>query len=225
MSRIRRKASVLGLALATTAGLALAAPTATAEPAAQQGSNWFGIWGDVEWPVPGALFLNQTRDTFCTPDMVAWEQSLAAWLQDPDTNPEPGESPLVEGGLARAPQREVTPVDGVVKIQVSGKNLPAELWTFDDDVQGWEDMIAPCIDTDGQGAQRVATGTGSIKHNDNDLFGDGNRGNAWRFQVEAQLTDTAGGRWRFVDYIRATVPAHQDYPVREDRENGLSPVP
>lgn len=223
MSRIGRKASALSLALATTAGLALAAPSATAEPAAQQGTNWFGTWGDLDWAVPGALFLNQTRDTLCTPDRVAWEQSLAAWLQDPDTNPEPGEPPFAEG-LARAPQREVTPVEGVVKIQVSGKDLPAELWTFDDDVQSWDDVIAPCIDTDGTGAQRVATGNGSIKHNDNDLFGDGNRANAWRFQAQAQLTDTTGGTWRFVDHFRATVPAQQDYPVREDGEYGLFPM-
>ena len=127
-------------------------------------------------------------------------------------------------GLERAPRKAVSPVDGVLKIETSGKNLPAELWTFDDDVQGWEDVIAPCIDTDGTGAQRFATGTGSIKHNDNDLFGDGRRGNASRIQVEAQLRDTAGGSWRFVDYDRATVPAHQDYPVREDREYGLFPM-
>ena len=111
MSRIRRKVSVLGLALATTAGLALAAPTASAEPAAQQGSNRFGIVGDVEWPVPGALFLNQTRDTDCTSDMVAWEESLAAWLQDPDTNPEPGDPPFVDG-LERAPRREASSSTG-----------------------------------------------------------------------------------------------------------------
>ena len=123
-------------------------------------------------------------------------------------------------GLDRAPQRggltRATACIGA--IEVSGQQ-PArtELWTFDDDVQGWEDVIAPCIDTDGAGAQRLATGTGSIKHNDNDVFGDGRRGHAWRFQVGAQLRDTAGGRWRFVDYPRATVPAHQDYPVREDR--------
>ena len=89
MSRIRRKVSVLGLALATTAGLALAAPTASAEPAAQQGSNWFGTVGDFDWPIPGALFLNQTRDTYCTSDMVAWEQSFAAWLQDPNPTRSP----------------------------------------------------------------------------------------------------------------------------------------
>ena len=152
--------------------------------------------------------------------MVAWEQDFAAWLADPDANPEPGEAPYVEG-LERAPLREVSPLDGVVKVQVAGKDLPAELWTFDDDVQGWDDVIAPCIDTDGTGAARVATGTGSIKHNDNDLFGDGKRGNAWRFHAEAQLTDTAGGAWRFVDRFRATVPAYRDAPVREDGEYGL----
>ena len=223
MSRIRKNVSVLGLALATTAGLALATPAASAEPAAQQGDNWFGTWGDLEWPVPGALFINQTRDTFCTPEMIAWEQSYAAWLQDPDNTTQPGDSPFVEG-LERAPIREVSPVDGVVKTQVTGKDLPAELWTFDDDVQGWEDVIAPCIDTDGAGAQRVATGTGSIKHNDNDLFGDGKRGNTWRFHAQAELTDTTGGQWRFVASIRATVPAHQDEPVREKGEYGLFPV-
>jgi hypothetical protein len=212
LGRIASKASALGLALATTTGMALAAPTASAEPSARQGTNWFGVWGDLDWAVPGALFINQTRDTLCTPDRVAWEQSLAAWLRDPDTNPEPGDPPFAEG-LARAPQREVTPLDGVVIIQVSGKDLPAELWTFDDDVQTWDDVIAPCIDTDGTGAQRAATGTGSIKHNDNDLFGEGNRGNAWRFHAQAQLTDTGGGSWRFVDYF-----------ISEDGEYGLFPV-
>jgi hypothetical protein len=220
---MRRKVGVLGLALATVAGLALAAPAASAAPAAQQGSNWYGIWGNLDWPVPGALFLNQTRDTYCTPDVVDWEQSFAAWLQDPDSNPDPGEAPFVDG-LERAPQLTVSPGDGVVIIRVSGKDLPAELWTFDDDVQGWEDVIAPCIDTDGRGAQRVATGAGSIKHNDNDLFGEGQRGNAWRFQAQAQLTDTAGGEWRFIDRLRATVPQSKDYPVREDGEFGLFPI-
>lgn len=123
MSRIRRKVSVLGLALATTAGLALATPTASAEPAAQLGDNWFGTWGDLEWPVPGALFLNQTRDTFCTPDMIAWEQSFAAWIQDPDNNPEPGESPFVEG-LERAPIARSSPSTGSSRPRSRGRTCP-----------------------------------------------------------------------------------------------------
>jgi hypothetical protein len=52
----------------------------------------------------------------------------------------------------------------------------------------------------------------------------GRRANAWRLQAQAQLTDTAGGRWRFVASIRATVPAHQDDPIREKGEYGLFPV-
>lgn len=223
MSGIARKASLLGVALAATAGLTIAAPAASAEPASRPVGNWYGIWGDPEWPVPGVLFLNQTRATFCTPDRVDWEQSFAAWLQDPENNPDPGESPVTEG-LNRAPLREVTPFDGVTKVQVTGKNLPAELWTFDEDVQGWEDLIAPCIDTDGPGAELFATGTGSFKHNDNDLFGSGTRGNAWRFQAEAHLNDTQGGGWRFIDRIQATVPSQHEYPVREDRDYGLFPV-
>ena len=219
MNMNRTIAGALGLALAATAGLTVAAPAASAGTTVTRSGNFFRIYGDLAWPVPGVLFVNQTREAFCTPEEVAWEDAFAAWLSG--SGEDPGPAPAADG-LARAPIQDVTLKSGVVMVRAAGHDLPAELWSFDEDVQGPDDIIAPCIDSDGAGAERVATGTGSVKWNDNAYRDDANtRGNAWRYSVEAQLTDTDGNTWEFVDHFSGTetkknlIRLQQDYALTQ----------
>jgi hypothetical protein len=150
-----------------------------------------------------AAFINQTRQTYCTADVVAFERALLDWINGGFVGappPYPGKDGL-ETLTATAQQVG----QGPVRLSFDAE-VPVELWTFEEGKSpALENLVAPCIDTDGvddltgdplEPGAFVAGGSGSWSAHDNDAFGTGTRTNVWSDRIHADLSGP-GGDYRY----------------------------
>lgn len=177
----------LGTVLVAAAALCAAVPTAAqAAPQPTEAPIIF-IWPVFDDDASGVMFLNTTREDYCTAEQVAFEQAFTAWLAGPmlpGTEPIPPEEPPGDV-LLSGYENEVR--DGVVVSRAAGSGLHAEFWAFDPGIVDEETLgVGPCLDTDAAHTL-LAAGTGSIRINDNDLFGSGTRANAFGVRFHAEL--------------------------------------
>jgi hypothetical protein len=96
-----------------------------------------------------AFFSNTTREEFCTPEMVQYEEAYALWVEGGQQGKEP-----------QAPDYSpLLPYDAVVRQLPKGTTMvrylpgaerPAQLWAFDAGVGLTTPFQGPCLDTDEQ---------------------------------------------------------------------------
>jgi hypothetical protein len=178
---------------------------ATAAPAQARPEPYSEAWVFVvpvfDEDLTGALFLNTTREAFCTPEQVAFEAALTEWLQTPeeerdDMAPEPpqmepsGLVPLTGRRNELRPGDETQPP--VVVLHASASGLPAEFWAFDPGIVDEDTLgVGPCLDTD-QANTRLATGTGDWRIGTNNEFGSPTRAAAFGDTVRISLQGAGG---------------------------------
>jgi hypothetical protein len=198
-TRIRLTTAAAGVALVATA---FAAPAAASPPEVFEERPHVET---VDWDNGVILFVNTTRAAYCTTDIVSFEEAVLAWIEGGEV----GEFPEYPGkdGIEplRASYNEVA--GGTIVHSLAGRNLPIELWSFDEGVFPDNIGIGPCTDSDEDG-ELVAAGTGSWRYQDNDLVApSGVRTNAFHDTGEAALTSPDGQRWTYTFSLRRVVHA------------------
>jgi hypothetical protein len=193
--------------------LALAAPASAGPPTRVQ-DPFPTIFPDLENGL--VVFVNSDRAQACSPDVVAWEEDVIAWIEGGEVGEFP---PLPEfpTGLEPIDIQESETGRGAIVYLAMASGLPIELWELEDDAP----LVGPCTDTD-DAMRRVAAGTATFRANDNDLFGSGTRGNAYGHRGHANLTDDAGNAWSYswLFHVNSRCYAPEDGPPRCLLESG-----
>ena len=183
---MRRRA--LGLCAAALLAVSAAAP-ASAAPPGQNDVPFFFLAPDTNLGL--VVFINMDRATYCTPEIVAWEEAFIDWLEGGEVG-DPPEFPGAPDGFDPVRIQETETGQGALVQLLRGSNLTIELWEMDPDAP----LIGPCTDTDDT-LNRIATGTATLMNNDNDLFGSGTRGNAFGNQGLAFLEGEDGTLYKY----------------------------
>jgi hypothetical protein len=137
------------------------------------------------------VLINTDRETYCTPDQVAWEEAVLAWLEGGEVG-DPPEPPAEPEGFDSVSFMEIETGRGAVVAQFKGAGLVTEVWELDADAA----LVGPCTDTD-DAMHLIGSGTARLIGNDNDLLGSGTRGNAFGDRGRATLVDEDGNRLRY----------------------------
>jgi len=192
---------VIGLCAAAVLVMSASA-TALAAPPAKTTDTF-----DFEFPDPNlrlVAFMNIDRETYCTPEVVAFEEAVIAWEEGGEVGDFP-ELPVFPDGFDPVSLQEVETGQGAVVQLFKGSGLHFELWEMDADAQ----LIGPCTDTDAA-MHLIGTGTAAFVANDNDIGGTGTRGNAFGHRGMATLVDEGGNTlrytWRFEVNSRCVAP-------------------
>jgi hypothetical protein len=214
---MRTRSFATRIRLTASVGLAALAVAAFAVPAAASPPEVFEERPHIEtvdFDNGVILFLNTTRDDYCTADMVTWEEDVLAWLAGGEIGPFP-EQPAKEGlEPVRLSFNDVA--NGTIVHNLLGRNLPIELWSFDDGLFPGQIGVGPCTDSDEEG-ELVASGTSSWRYQDNDLEApSGARTNAFHDTGEATLTSPDGQRWTYTFSFRRVVHADGTEVVWDD---------
>lgn len=153
--------AVLALLLAVTAVPASAAPPErTADPFPFTGPDFDnGL----------AIFVNTTREEFCTSEQIAFEQAVADWIADGAVGPFPDDpDPAPVGRVAFPIQQVETPQGVITTTRRPVDGLIMELWMLDD--PGDRVGVGACLDTD-DADELFASGTGSFRGVVTDFYG------------------------------------------------------
>jgi hypothetical protein len=107
----------------------------------------------------------------------------------------------------------VTRPDGSVKTRVQGANVPLVVWqTAIPGINAAAELCDPAFL-----ALPHLEGTGQFLDRDNDLFGSGNRGNAFGTRIVGEVRSDAGERFRFLGLIRTVIlPSGEPRATRFD---------
>lgn len=200
--------------------LATAAPSAGAAPSRSR-EPLLNLFPDFERGL--VILMNTSREAYCTPGVVAWEEAVIAWIADFDEwvaggeiGPEPPFPDDPPGGFPDGEklvliQSKETGKGAIVE-HVRARKVHSEIWPMVDDPPG----VGPCTDSIPDGDPLV--GTGSFMNNDNDLFGSGTRGNAFggwgRIRAEGRTYS-----WRFHTNSRCYVPDEEPPRCEIDRSS------
>ncbi len=206
---MRRAMSLIGAAALL---LALSVPTAAAPPT-KFAENFTILFPDVERGL--VIFINTTRDEYCTPAVVAYEEAVIQWIIDWDAwfeggqvGPEPPFPDVPAGGFPEGNDPILTQIketgQGALVRHQRARGLVAEIWPMIENPP----LVGPCTDTDPGDTPLV--GMAQYQGNDNDLFGSGTRGNAFgdRGTITGRDADGEPFRysWRFHLNSRCYVP-------------------
>jgi hypothetical protein len=184
---------VLIVVLAGLLAGAMAAPAGAAPP------HRFDFPLEVNFPDfenGVVVFVNSSRATYCTDEVVAFEETLVAFFNG--EGPPPEEPPIPESptgfplGLEPITVQLKETRQGAQVFHVNEEDLYIEIWEIDND----PGFVGPCLDTDGTEAA-LASGTTTYQRQDNDLFGSGTRGNSFGDRGQAVLDGGGSYEWRF----------------------------
>lgn len=116
-----------------------------------------------------AIFVNTSRESFCSDAQVAFEQAVADWLEGGMQGPFPDDpSPPPIGDVAFPVQFVDTPNGVIATTRGVVDGLHMELWTLDDPADRLG--IGACLDTD-DANELFASGTGTFRGVTTDFFG------------------------------------------------------
>ena len=158
-----------------------------------------------------AVFVNSDRASYCTKEVVAFEEAIFDWIMGGFQGPPPAEPEFPMGFDPIMVQEKETGKGAIVAL-AKGSGLVIELWELDEEAD--RPFVGPCLDTDDK-LTRVARGKTSLRGNDNDLFGSDTRGNAFGDQGKATLSgngDRYRYSWKF--HINSRCYAPEDGPPR-----------
>jgi hypothetical protein len=193
--------SVFGLAVAALLTAVGAVPAMAGPPAKFQVPLTI-LFPDTNLGL--VVMINTDRASYCTPEVVAWEEAFIAWLEGGEVGDPPAE-PTFPDGFEPISIQEVETGKGAIVSQTSASGLKIEIWELEADAP----LVGPCTDTD-DNLDRVGVGTVSYHGNDNDLFGSGTRGNAFGDRGQARLVGDDGSSlsysWLFHTNSRCFAP-------------------
>lgn len=139
------------------------------------------------------VFVNTTREDYCTSEVAAAEEAFFAWLDGGMVGPPPPEAEQPEGLMSVSLQL-VTVRSGATVLKGDARGVHFELWELDDPAD--QTGVGPCTDTD-DAAAFFASGAGTYRVRDNDVDVSGTRGNAFGDRGSAVVTDESGQRYRY----------------------------
>jgi hypothetical protein len=159
LRRLVLGAAALVLALASVPA-AIAAPVAVEDPFAFTGPDFdHGL----------AIFVNTDRASFCTPQQIAFEQAVRAWVDGGMQGPFPDDPMPPPVGFVGLPGYLLdTPMGVIATTRGPVHGLTMELWRIDDPADRLG--IGACTDTD-DANELFAAGTGSFSGFVTDYFG------------------------------------------------------
>jgi hypothetical protein len=190
---------ILGLAAAAVLAIGAAAPALAAPPVRFTEPIPF-LFPDLENGL--VVLVNMDRETYCTPEEVAWEEAFLAWLEGGEVG-DPPEPPAEPDGFAPVAIQQKETRKGAVVERFRGSRLVIEIWELDADAP----LIGPCTDTD-DALHLIGSGTATFMGNDNDLFGSGTRGNAFGNRGMATIVDDDGNRFRYSWWFHVNSRCH-----------------
>ena len=191
----------LGLCAAAIMALSAAVPVSAAPPGKFEDPFIF-LAPDTNLGL--VVFINTDRATYCTPEIVAWEEAVIDWLDGGQVGDPPEFPGAVEGFDLVGIQEKETGQGALVQL-LRGSGLTTELWEMDADAP----LVGPCTDTDGA-LNRIATGTATFTNHDNDLFGSGTRGNAFGNHGLAFLEGEDGTTYKYSFRFHVNSQCHAD---------------
>lgn len=178
------------ISLAAAGVLAIsAAATALAGPPARFTEQTLFLFPDTNFGL--VVLINTDRETYCSPEQVAWEEAFIAWLEGGEVG-DPPEPPAEPDGFAPVAFQQKETGQGAIVQLFKASGLAVEIWELDSDAP----LVGPCTDTD-DAMNLIGSGTARFMGNDNDLFGSGTRGNAFGDRGMATIEDADGNRLRY----------------------------
>lgn len=142
------------------------------------------------------VFVNIDRQSYCTDEVVDFEEAILAWIDSDFAGPPPPEPAFPLGFDPIMVQEKETPKGAIVSL-AKGSGLVIELWELDNEAD--RPFVGPCLDTDDRHT-RFARGKTRFQGQDNDLFASGTRGNAFGDRGQANVVHNGDGyryTWRF----------------------------
>jgi hypothetical protein len=175
------------------------------------------------------IFLNTTREEFCTPEQIAFEQAVADWLAGGGVGPFPEDpDPAPDGHVAFPIQQVDTPQGVITTTRRTVEGLVMQLWVLDDS----EDQVGvgACLDTD-DANELFAAGTGSFRGVVTDFYGAVFAGEASRpmfidhTQGGGVVTTPDGDRYDYSWFFHQHIPCDErPDPVCEVANLRLRPL-
>jgi hypothetical protein len=184
--------------------LALTASPASAGPPEELEDPFAYTTPDVENGL--VVFVNTSREAFCTDLQVSRELAILAWLEAGMVDPFPEwalERP--DGFETWTPMLNDTPRGAIVHLDESDQHL--EAWWMDEpeDATG----VGACTDSDDR-LELFATGTVDLRAIANDFFGSGLRGaSIEHFRGSGELTGVDGTEYRYRFSYRLMLPCNE----------------
>ncbi|WP_438854930.1 hypothetical protein [Agromyces sp. M3QZ16-3] len=190
MSAIR---SLLTLAAAALLLSAPAAPAAAVGGPPEAFDDPFAFTGP-DFTNGFVVFINTTRDEFCTSEQVAREQAIVDWIEGGMVDPFPEWALERPAGIETwTPQLIATPKGTIGRLSVSDQVI--ELWWLDDEIDA--PGVGACLDTDDR-SERFAVGTADVRAMVTDFFGEGLRAASLdRFSGTADLVGDDGHEYGY----------------------------
>lgn len=141
-----------------------------------------------------AVFVNTSRDAYCTPEVIAFEEAVVAWLESGGAFPE---EPAFTDGFELISGKTKVTGQGAVVASINARGLHIELWVLD----APEDrpFVGPCLDTDDANTM-FGSGTSTLQGRDNDFDNSGTRGNSFGERGRANVSGDSGDyaySWKF----------------------------
>lgn len=150
------------------------------------------------------VFINTSREAFCTDEQVAREQAIIDWIEAGAVEEDFPEWALErpDGFETWTPLVVQTPKGAIANLKESGQHI--ELWHMDAPENS--PAVGACTDTDDT-LELVATGTAVIKATVTDLFGQGLRpASLDHTRGSADLTGEDGTDYRYTFSWRLILP-------------------
>jgi len=152
------------------------------------------------------VFINTSRDAFCTDEQVARELAFVEWIEGGQVDPFPEwalERP--EGFEAWTPMLIDSPQGVIGHLNESDQYI--EMWWMDEPEDSYG--VGACLDSDDRD-EMFATGTADIKATVTDFFEGGLRPAALdHFRGSAALTGADGRDYRYSFSWRLILPCHE----------------
>jgi hypothetical protein len=203
----RRRFSVL--LAATALLLAPAAPVSAGGPPVVFPDPFAFTGPDYENGL--AVFVNTSRESFCTPEQVDREQMVVDWLLGGMVDPFPEEAlERPEGFQTWTPKLVDSPKGAIAHLRESDQHL--ELWRLDAPEDSFG--VGACLDTDDTD-EMLGTGTASVKATATDLFESGARPHAVdHFSGKGSIVATDGARYTYSFFYHQLIPCDPDKAPR-----------
>lgn len=202
MSAIR---SLFALVAAVLLAGASAGPAAAAGPP-EELEDPFAFTGP-DFTNGFAVFINTTRESFCTAEQVAREQAIIDWLEGGMVDPFPESALDRPAGLETWTPKVIDTPKGTIG-HLSEVDQVIELWWLDDESDAYG--VGACLDTDDRN-ERFATGTADISAKATDFYGQGVRAVSLdRVDGTADLIGEDGGNYDYAFLWHQLLPCTLD---------------
>ncbi|MGA8046258.1 MAG: hypothetical protein WCA30_08330 [Dermatophilaceae bacterium] len=153
-----------------------------------------------------AVFINTSREAFCTDEQVAREVAIIDWLEGGMVDPFPEEALERPAGFETWTPAIIDSPHGIIA-NLKESNQYTELWRLDDPADAFG--VGACLDTDDR-LELFATGSADIKANATDLFEEGLRPAAIdNFRGKAELVGVDGNDYTYSFSWRLILPCSE----------------